>query len=82
MALAQFADDGNKARIVQELFGKSVREVAPLLKDLAESGGLVATVTTAQAKEAEKLNIQLFDFAKELARRVTRHGWPIGQGHE
>lgn len=66
VALAQFADDGNKARIVQELFGKSVREVAPLLKDLAESGGLVATVTTEQAKEAEKFNIQLFELQKNL----------------
>ena len=58
-ALATFADDGNKARITQELFGKSLREVAPLLKDLAESGKLVSTVTTAQAEEAEKFNKQL-----------------------
>jgi hypothetical protein len=66
VALAGFADDGNKARLVQELFGKSLKEVAPLLKDLAESGGLVATVTTEQAKQAEKFNIQLFTLQKNM----------------
>lgn len=58
-ALAKYADDGDKARLVQELFGKSVKEVGPLLKDLAEKGQLVATVTTEQAKEAERFNQQL-----------------------
>lgn len=53
-ALAQFEDDGNKARVVYQLFGKSVREVAPLLKDMAENGRLNATVTAQQAAEAEK----------------------------
>jgi hypothetical protein len=60
VALAGFADDGNKARIVQELFGKSVRDAAPFLKDLAEAGQLNASVTTQQAAEAEKFNKQLF----------------------
>ncbi len=61
MALQGFADDGNKARAVQELFGKSVKEVGPLLKDLAESGGLVATMSTQSAEEVDRFN-------KELAR--------------
>lgn len=56
VALKGFADDGNKARLVQELFGKSIREVAPLLNDLAAKGKLVATVTTQQAEEAERFN--------------------------
>lgn len=60
-ALQGYADDGNKARLVQELFGKSVKEVAPLLKDLAESGQLNATVTKEQADEVDRFN-------KELAR--------------
>lgn len=64
VALAQFADDGNKARLVQELFGKSVREVGPFLKDLAEQGSLVAKVTTEQAQEAEKFNKELFNLQK------------------
>lgn len=59
-ALAGFADDGNKARLVQELFGKSLREVAPFLKDLADAGELNAKVTSEQAQQAEKFNKQLF----------------------
>lgn len=64
IALKGFADDGNKARLVQELFGKSIREVAPLLNDLAAKGELVATVTTKQAEEAERFNQQLAALAK------------------
>jgi hypothetical protein len=55
-ALAGYADNGEKARLIQALFGKSARELAPLLKDVAEAGGLVARVTTEQAAEAEKFN--------------------------
>jgi len=67
VALAGFADDGNKARIVQELFGKSVREAGPFLKDLAEQGKLNATVTTEQAKAAEEFNKQIFGLQKNVA---------------
>lgn len=66
VALAGFADDGNKARLVQELFGKSVREVAPFLKDLAEQGRLAGTVTTQQAEAAEAFNKQLFNLQKNI----------------
>ena len=66
VALAGFADDGNKARLTQELFGKSLREVAPFLKDLSEQAKLNATVTTEQALEAEKFNLQLFAMQKNL----------------
>ena len=71
-ALANFADDGSKARAVQELFGKSLKEVAPFLKDLSEAGKLNATVTTAQAAEAEKLNKQLaaLEANSEQAKRA------------
>lgn len=65
VALSGFADDGDKARMVQDLFGKSVAEVAPLLKDLAESGRLNATVTAEQAKAAEEFNKQLARMNKE-----------------
>ena len=74
VALAGFADDGNKARLVQELFGKSVREVAPFLKDLAEAGKLNATVTTEQAQAAEDYNKQLFALQKnatDLSRQLA-----------
>lgn len=58
-ALAQYDNDGNKARITQELFGKSLKEVAPFLNDLVAAGQLNATVTAEQAAEAEKFNKQL-----------------------
>lgn len=67
VALAGFADDGSKARIVQELFGKSIREAGPYLKDLAEAGGLNATVTAKQAEEAERFNKQLFAFQTNVS---------------
>jgi hypothetical protein len=59
VALTRFEDDGNKARIVQELFGKSIRDAAPFLNDLAEQTALVGTVTGKQSKETELLNKQL-----------------------
>jgi hypothetical protein len=64
VALSGYANDGNKARLVQELFGKSLAEVAPLLKDLADAGRLNATVTTEQAQRAEDFNRQLFELKK------------------
>ncbi len=63
-ALDKYSDRGNKARIVQALFGRSIQEVAPLLKDLAENGTLVAKVTTQEAEAAEKFNKQLFALEK------------------
>jgi len=74
IALSGYANDGNKARLVQELFGKSLREVAPLLKDAAEAGKLNATVTKEQAEQAEKYNKSVFALQKnltDLARTVT-----------
>jgi len=59
-ALAGFANDGNKARIVQDLFGKSIKDAAPFLKDLAEAGELNGKVTREQAEQAERFNKTLF----------------------
>lgn len=63
-ALAAFADDGAKARVVQELFGKSIKEAAPFLKDLAEQTELVGKVTAEQTQQAENFNKQLFALEK------------------
>lgn len=74
--LSGYADDANKARLTQELFGKSLKEVAPLLKDLAESGKLNGTVTTAQAEAAEKLNKQIAGLQKnalDAGRAITAY---------
>lgn len=72
VALQGFAADGNKARVIQELFGKSIKEAAPFLKDLAEAGQLNATVTTAQAEQAERFNKALYAMKanSEDARRA------------
>jgi hypothetical protein len=67
VALSGFANDGNKARAAQVLFGKSIREVAPFLKDLAEAGQLNATVTRQQAEEAEKFTKNVAAMEKNLA---------------
>lgn len=73
-ALQGFNDDGNKARLVQELFGKSVAEVIPLLNDLADSQ-LKATDGIRQAteeadkfeKNLAKLKAEATDLARTLA---------------
>lgn len=64
VALSQYANDGEKARAVQALFGKSIQEAAPLLNELAQQGKLNATVTTEQAVAAEKFNQQLAGLRK------------------
>jgi hypothetical protein len=60
VALSKFSDDGNKARITQELFGKSVKEAAPFLNELAQQTALVGNTTKEQAEQAEKFNKALF----------------------
>lgn len=80
VALARFADDGDKARVVQELFGKSVREVAPLLKDLAETGELVATVTAEQAAQVDKFNRQLAALYKNTTDLARSGVAPLVEG--
>lgn len=64
LALARFPDDGNKARVSMELFGRSIGQVAPLLADLAKNGELNAKVTDEQAQAAEAFNIKLAEFSK------------------
>lgn len=74
IALQGFATDGNKARIIQELFGKSIREAAPFLKDLAEAGKLQATTTREQADAAEKFNKVLYAMrvhSEDTSRALT-----------
>ncbi len=74
VALSNYADDANKARLVQDLFGKSVKEAAPFLADLAAQGSLVARRTTEQAEAAETFNKKIFDLkatANELSRDMV-----------
>ena len=60
VAFNGFTNDGNKARAMQELFGKSIKEAAPFLKDLADQTALVGTTSAATAQQAETFNKQLF----------------------
>lgn len=76
-ALNRFEDDGYKARVVQQLFGKSVAEVAPLLKDLQEKQDLTTQATARGSEEAERWNKNIaygkaaaLDYARGLAEKV------------
>lgn len=74
IALQGFASDGNKARLVQELFGRSLREVAPLLKEVSEAGALAGKVTKEQTDEAEKLKKEFAALEKnaiDLSRTIA-----------
>lgn len=74
IALQGFANDGNKARIIQVLFSKSIREAAPFLKDMAENGKLQATTTREQADAAEKFNKVLYAMrvhSEDTSRALT-----------
>ena len=79
-ALSKFADDGAKARAIQELFGKSVKEAAPFLKDLAEKGKLVATVTAQDAAEAETFSKNLAQLSKDLTDAGRAMAGPVVSG--
>lgn len=74
IAFEGVAVDGEKGRHLLELTGKSVKELAPLMKDLAEAGRLNVTVTAQQAEEAERLNKTWSSLKKDgldLARSVA-----------
>jgi len=66
VALSRFATDGEKARAIQVLFGKSIRESAPFLDELAKQTKLVGTVTTEQAQAVEKFNQQISSLQKNV----------------
>lgn len=67
VALQGVQNDGNRARIIQELFGKSSKEAASFLKDLADAGQLNATVTSQQAAEVERFNKQLASLSTNVS---------------
>ena len=79
-AMSGYADDGDKARLMQELFGKSTKDVAAFMKDLAEQGRLVATVTSEQAAEAEKFNKQMFELQKNVTDVARALSGPLVAG--
>lgn len=64
VALAGYADEGKKARLVQMLFGKSTAEVASYLKNLADNGQLNGKVTKEQVEAIKAFNRQLLELQK------------------
>jgi hypothetical protein len=64
VALAGYSVDGDKARIVQELFGKSISEAGPFLAELAAQTKLTGKVTSEQAAAAEQFNKELLTLQK------------------
>jgi len=65
-ALEKFEDNGNKARASTVLFGRSWGQMASLLKELAESGQLNATVTEEQSEAAGRYAKRLSAAQKNL----------------
>ncbi|WP_243021758.1 hypothetical protein [Simplicispira sedimenti] len=80
VALSGFADDANKARLIQDLFGKSVKDAAPFLADLAEKGALVGTVLASQADEADRFNKQLFEMQAHATNAARAVAGPLVAG--
>lgn len=74
IALQGFADDGAKARAIQVLFSRSIKEAAPFLNELADAGELNATITREQALQADRFNKSLFamqTLAGDAGRALT-----------
>jgi len=79
-AFQQFERDGNAARAAQILFGKSIQEVAPFLKELSEQTKLVSKISSESAQNAEAFNKQLFNIranAEDSARSLTNALLPV-----
>jgi hypothetical protein len=74
VAVRGFADDGAKGRFMVELFGKQTKATAKFMEDLADSGALVAKVTTEEAEAANRFNNELSALNKsgtDLARTLA-----------
>lgn len=65
-ALSGYADDGERARLVQELFGKSAAQLAGFLRDAAEAGDLAATTTRDVVEQADRFNKQMAQLRSEV----------------
>lgn len=73
-ALGKYANDGDKARFILDATGRTIKEIAPLMKDISEAGELQATTTKAQTEAAEAFNKRLFAMRTaigDVARDIT-----------
>ncbi|KQP35871.1 hypothetical protein ASF44_21480 [Pseudorhodoferax sp. Leaf274] len=79
VAFGEYGDTASKARNVQALFGKSVAEVGPFLKDLAEQQRLVGTTTDEAVRQSELFNKHLSSMRAnvvDLGRSLTSDALP------
>jgi len=77
--MAEYRDGVGKTALAQDLFGKSGAQLIPYLKDLAESGDLVAKTTAEQAEQADQYekNIKRLTIAKNaLYKTITMEVLP------
>jgi hypothetical protein len=72
--LNELEDGGNKTRIALTILGESAGQYAPLLKEIAREGALVASITKEQAEAARDYNrqvatatVELSNFGRQLA---------------
>jgi hypothetical protein len=78
-AFDRFAADGSRARAEQEIFGKSLREIAPALRKLAEEGLGNAGAIAEQARAADQFNDNLALMAQRSTETARALGGPLLQ---
>jgi hypothetical protein len=76
-ALNGFANNAEKGQFQLALLGKSTRQLAPFLKDLAEAGEINGTVTQKQADAADLFNKQLFQLQKNATDAARVIAGPV-----
>lgn len=64
-SLGNYSDGLEKNAVMQELFGKSGREMNRVVAEIAEKGKLAATVTDEQAEAADRLQDQIVTLKME-----------------
>lgn len=79
-ALQGFDDDATRAAYVQEIFGKSVAEVIPLLNDLADSQLKATDGIRAATEEADKFEKNLASLTASVTELSRELAGPLVSG--
>lgn len=80
--LGQYRDGMEKTQLAQALFGRGGAQLLPFLKDLHESGSLVAKVTAeqaAQAEQYEKMQKRLTIATEAWQKQIAFEAMPAAQ---
>jgi hypothetical protein len=72
-AMAGYADGAGKTAAAQLIFGKTGAQLLPVMKDLAEMGEALVTVTAEQTQQADNLekNIKRLTAAKQAWKKIV-----------